>query len=197
MDNLGSNNIQNANQAGKKNFKFAKMRFTELKSKIQKKTTNETDKSSEDKTENNENEKLKKIMRDKEIYSIENELDNKRLLLKVMDTDIVTDHIDEFFSREGQRNNQQENEGSKIEENPVTYNEEPMKKEVVESLDEFWKKYRNFNDTVRKGNMKVMTPSYGFIKSSQENFLIPNPIGLLSRQGENDSISLRYVLKNF
>lgn len=190
MDNSGPNNNLNGNQTSKKNFKYAKMRFTELKSKIVKKTPNEAEKS-EDKTDNKENEKLKKIMKDKEIYQIENELDNKRLLLKVMDSDSVTDHIDDFFSREANRNTNQDKEGAKIEEIQVTYNEDLNKKEGVETLDEFWKKYRNFNDTVRKGNMKIMTPSYGFIKSSQENFLIPNPIGLLSRNGESNSIALR------
>lgn len=191
MDNTGSINNLNVNQTGKKNFKYAKMRFTELKSKIIKKPIIEAEKS-EDKTDIKENEKLKKIMREKEIYQIENELDNKRLLLKVMDSDSVTDHIEEFFSREAHRNSLQEKEAAKSDENPVTYNDESAKKEAVETLNEFWKKYRNFNDIVRKGNMKVMTPSYGFIRSSKENFLIPNPIGLLSRNGENDSITLRY-----
>ena len=191
MDKLGSNNNLNANQAGKKSFKYAKMRFTELKSKITNKTTTEAEKTNEDKTDVKVNEKIKKVLRDKEIYQIDNELDDQRLLLKVMDSDSVTDHIEEFFSRESQGISQQDKDGGKTEENPVTYNEELTKKEAFETLDEFWKKYRNFNDTVRKGKLKVMTPSYGFIKSSQDNFLIPNPIGLLSRNGENDSIALR------
>jgi len=190
MDNTNSINNLNGNQGGKKNFKFAKMRFTELKNKFVKKTNSEA-KESEDKSDPKEVEKLKKQIRDKEIYQIEGELDNKKLLLQVMDSDAVTDFVDEFYSRERMKNNQ-DKDGSKTDENPVTYIEE-AKKESIETLDEFWKKYRNYNDTVRKGNMKIMTPSYGFIKSSQENFLIPNPIGLLSRHGENNSIALRYI----
>ncbi len=191
MENLWSNN--NGNQAGKKNFKFAKMRFTELKTKLVTKTPIEAEKS-EDKSDSKENEKHKKIIRDKEINQIENELDNKKLLLKIMDSKAVKDHVEETFFSEVQRNNQQDKDGAKTEENYITYNEESAKKETVETLNEFWKKYKNFNETVRKGNIKLMTPSYGFIKSSKENFLIPNPIGLLSRHGENDSISLKYVI---
>jgi len=182
---------------GKKNFKFAKMRFTDLKNKIVKKTNIDAEKS-EEKVDSKEAEKFKKQLQENEMHQIENELDNKKLLLQVMDSESVTEHIDDYFTRDRILRSQQIDKDGviKTEEllGQVIINEEIKKEKealIRETLDEFWKKYRSFNDTNRKGNMKVMTPSYGFIKSSQENLLIPNPIGLLNRNGENDSISLR------
>lgn len=171
------------NMQTKKQFKFAKMRFTEMKTKFSTKKNNENTEKQEEK-DINEVEKLKKELNENDLKIIESELDNEELLLKVIDNNNVNEHVEDFFSRE--RLSKEEKEGA---ENNAQVEEPPK---VEETLDEFWKKYKNFNDTVRKGNMKNMTPCYGFIKSSQDNFLIPNPIGLFNRHGHNDSISLRY-----
>jgi len=161
----------------KKPIKFG--RFTEMKSKYNKKGNENTEK--EEDSDINEVEKLKKELNENDLRMIEGELDNQELLLKVIDNNNVNAHVEEFFSRENVEEKEARVEAEKV--------EEPPKQD--ETLDEFWKKYKNFNDTVRKGNMKNLTPCYGFIKSSQDNFLIPNPIGLFNKHGKSDSISLR------
>jgi len=173
--------ISVTNMQTKKQFKFAKMRFTEMKSKYNKKSNEITEKQED--SDINEAEKLKRELNEKDLKIIEGELDNQELLLKVIDNNNVSEHVDDFFSREQRLKEEKENG-----EIPQQI-EEPLR--VEETLDEFWKKYKNFNDTVRKGNMKNMTPCYGFIKSSQDNFLIPNPIGLFNKHGNSNSISLR------
>jgi hypothetical protein len=173
--------MDNTNMQTKKQFKFAKMRFTEMKTKNNKKN-NETSEKQED-SDINEAEKIKRELNEKDLKIIEGELDNQELLLKVIDNINVSEHVDEFFSRELRLKEEREGKDN------AQQNDEPLK--VEETLDEFWKKYKNFNDTVRKGNIKNMTPCYGFIKSSQDNFLIPNPIGLFNKHGESDSIYLR------
>jgi hypothetical protein len=166
----------------KKQFKFAKMRFTtEMTTKYNKKNNESIEKQEE--SDINEAEKIKKELNEKDLKIIEGELDNQELLLKVIDNINVSEHVDEFFSREQKMREEKERKDN------VQQIDEPTK--VNETLDEFWKKYKNFNDTVRKGNIKNMTPCYGFIRSSQDNFLIPNPIGLFNKHGENDSIYLR------
>lgn len=196
MDNGLAINIPNGdanNNAGnKKQFKFAKMRFTELKNKFDFKKININAEKTDEKTDAKENEKMKKQMKEKEISQIENELDNKKLLLKVLDSETVTDHLDDFFSKDRLKNHPEAH--NKHEDNYFGYSIDENKKDNYETLDEFWKKYRNFNDITRKGMIKNMTPSFGFIKSCQDNCLIPNPIGLPNKYGEHDTVSLKYLI---
>ena len=163
----------------KKQIKFG--RFTEMKSKYTAKGKENTEKKDDD--DINEIEKLKKELNEKDLKIIEGELDNQELLLKIFNNNNVNDHMEEFFGRDRIKEEKEgESSNAEVKEIPPKANE---------TLDEFWKKYKNFNDTVRKGNMKNLTPCYGFIKSSQDNFLIPNPIGLFNKHGKSDSISLR------
>ena len=181
--NLSStNNIHNTTKMKKSN-NFAKMRFTDLNNKIEKKTAQDSLKINE-KIDTTENEKSKKLNHEKQIYQIESDLDNKQLLLKVIDTHSVLDHLDDYFTKEGNKTF----EDDKIQNE---YNDDPNKNKQFENLDEFWKKYRNFNDTIRKGKVKLSTPAYGFIKSCQENSLIPNPVGFVNRINETDAVVLK------
>jgi hypothetical protein len=60
-----------------------------------------------------------------------------------------------------------------------------------ESYSDFFFKYKNFAEITRKGTLKKMTPSYGFIKATNEHMLVPNPIGLVKRKGEDHKINLK------
>ncbi len=62
------------------------------------------------------------------------------------------------------------------------------------SIEEFFKKYHEYTELQRKGMLNKLTPSYAFIKATEEHLLIPNPLGLLKRQGEKSELSLKYVL---
>ena len=51
-------------------------------------------------------------------------------------------------------------------------------------MKEFFKKYSRYNSLSRKHPLDNLTPSWAFIKSSNEEKIIPNPLGLLRRFGE-------------
>ena len=57
-------------------------------------------------------------------------------------------------------------------------------------MKEFYKKYAKYNSLSRKHPLKDCTPSWAFIKSSNEERIIPNPLGLLRRFGEHNHIDI-------
>ena len=51
-------------------------------------------------------------------------------------------------------------------------------------MKEFYDKYSQFNALMRKHNIKKYTPSWAFIKSTKDQKIIPNPLGLIKRSGD-------------
>lgn len=58
-------------------------------------------------------------------------------------------------------------------------------------LEVFYKKYHKINDYERKGKLNKISPSFKFIKASKQNRIIPNPVGLLKKDGENNKVQLK------
>ena len=52
------------------------------------------------------------------------------------------------------------------------------------SMKEFYDKYSQYNTLVRKHPIKKFTPSWAFIKSTNDQKIIPNPLGLIKRSGD-------------
>ena len=59
------------------------------------------------------------------------------------------------------------------------------------SMKEFYMKYAEFNNLFRKYEIKF-TPSIAFIKSTSEEKIIPNPLGLVKRTGDDNKIAMNY-----
>ena len=55
---------------------------------------------------------------------------------------------------------------------------------------EFFNKYSKYNSLSRKHPLNNYTPSWAFIKSSTEEKIIPNPLGLLRRSGKEREIKI-------
>ena len=55
---------------------------------------------------------------------------------------------------------------------------------------EFYKKYSKYDSLNRKYILKKRTPSWSFIESSNEEKIIPNPLGLLRRSGQEKQLAL-------
>ena len=51
-------------------------------------------------------------------------------------------------------------------------------------MKEFFNKYSQYNNLTRKHPIETFTPSWAFIKSSKEQKIIPNPLGLVKRSGD-------------
>ena len=57
---------------------------------------------------------------------------------------------------------------------------------------DFFNKYSQFNTIYRKHPLNNCTPSLAFIKSSNEEKIIPNPLGLLKRSGDNEKLEMTF-----
>ena len=57
-------------------------------------------------------------------------------------------------------------------------------------MKEYYKKYSKYNNLIRKHPLSNCTPSWAFIKSSNEEKIIPNPLGLLRRFGEQNNLDI-------
>ena len=66
------------------------------------------------------------------------------------------------------------------------------------SINEFFKKYRNFKKYKNKYEIKT-TPSLAFIQSCNEEKIIPNPLGLLKRNGSDSILNLnnQHISNNY
>ena len=53
---------------------------------------------------------------------------------------------------------------------------------------EFYNKYSKYDSLYRKYPMTKKTPSWAFIESSNEEKIIPNPLGLLRRRGQEKKL---------
>ena len=52
-------------------------------------------------------------------------------------------------------------------------------------MKEFYNKYAQYNILTRKHPIENFTPSWAFIKSTKEQKIIPNPLGLVKREGDD------------
>ena len=59
-------------------------------------------------------------------------------------------------------------------------------------MKDFYDKYSKFNVTSRKYFLENVTPTLAFIKSSNEEKIVPNPLGLIRRNGDTDKLNYNY-----
>jgi len=59
-------------------------------------------------------------------------------------------------------------------------------------MKEFFNKYQKFKILNRKQPIEKITPSFAFIKSSNEEKIVPNPLGLLRRSGEDTILRMNF-----
>ena len=57
-------------------------------------------------------------------------------------------------------------------------------------MKEFYDKYSQYNTLVRKHPIKKFTPSWAFIKSTNDQKIIPNPLGLIKRSGDERIVGI-------
>ena len=55
---------------------------------------------------------------------------------------------------------------------------------------QFYEKYKYSEKMIKKG-IDYQTPSFNFIKSVKSNKIIPNPVGILKRTGNENSLELK------
>ena len=57
-------------------------------------------------------------------------------------------------------------------------------------MKEFYNKYSQYNTLTRKHYLQHFTPSWAFIKSTNEQKIIPNPLGLIKRNGDENILGI-------
>ena len=54
----------------------------------------------------------------------------------------------------------------------------------------YYDKYSKFNVLNRKQPLETYTPSFAFIKGANDEMIVPNPLGLVKRKGEERKLEL-------
>lgn len=62
------------------------------------------------------------------------------------------------------------------------------------AFNDFYSKLHKSEEFARKEILPFKTPSFNFIDSTKKYKLIPNPVGLLKRDGEEHKVMLKYLI---
>ena len=60
-----------------------------------------------------------------------------------------------------------------------------------ETLNTFYRKSFRNTEIIRKGGLTHQTPSFNLIRATKKMKVVPNPIGVIKKKGENEKINLR------
>lgn len=119
--------------------------------------------------------KINEYKYNEEIESIE----SKKLKVNLFNSEEVQDGLYDFVYK---------NDKNKCEEYQKVF--EKTKYNTNGSFGNFYSKIKKFNEFSRKKLLDKKTPSFNFISALRENNLVPNPIGILKRQGDEKVINL-------
>lgn len=61
---------------------------------------------------------------------------------------------------------------------------------TTETMKDFYEKYQQFNELNRKQPLETYTPSFAFIKGANTELIVPNPLGLLKRRGDEHKLEM-------
>jgi Ran GTPase-activating protein (RanGAP) involved in mRNA processing and transport len=105
-------------------------------------------------------------------------VENEKLMIQVFNSDKTHDMISEFIL----------NENRSIKDQAI-FNK--TKYSSIDSHETFYNKYKNFTNIKRKGLVQIKTPSFEYIKACNSGMLVPNPLGLISRKGNENQLFLK------
>jgi hypothetical protein len=57
---------------------------------------------------------------------------------------------------------------------------------------EFYSKFHKIDEQSRKGNLSIKTPSFNFIEAVKIHKIVPNPVGVVKRDGDESKINLNH-----
>lgn len=127
------------------------------------------------------------------------DISNKKLLMQVLQAG--TDREQEQEEQDNEYHNEDDQEYKEFDkklDNDVNHHKYDQlfgktRYASSTSYSNFFAKYRSYGETSRKGLLKEVTPSYAFIKACKDHMLVPNPIGLVKRKGEENRVGLKYA----
>ena len=147
------------------------------------------------KTEEDNEEYEKKI--EENLNSRQAKLENEKHLIKLYESNFTT-LFDELKKEYGGEENKglETQKNFKVNKNKFGFSQPKSFKYGFEQFNrtnyatqscmkEFYKKYSQFNTLTRKHPLETFTPSWAFIKSTKDQKIIPNPLGLVKRYGDD------------
>jgi hypothetical protein len=127
---------------------------------------------------------LKKLeeMKLKEDFEEEDDYDTMKMKIQMIDKDEISDQLDMYVFVEGNKRK----ERLEVVENTFTR----TRYADMNAFSNFYEKFKLSEKLIKKG-IDYQTPSFNFISSIKTNKIIPNPVGLLKRSGNENTLSLR------
>ena len=150
------------------------------------------------KTDEEDEEEFEKQM-ENELNSRQTKLENQKHLIKLYESNfsnvfdsIKQEYKDYNYKKEEKKNletqkNFAKNKFGFSQPKPVKYGFEQFNRTSYVNkncMKEFYNKYSQYNDLTRKHPIETYTPSWAFIKSTRDEKIIPNPLGLVKRSGD-------------
>jgi hypothetical protein len=178
MDKVSISSVSNSSTTKKKSIKN---KFTELKNRIAKKKEEELAKSGKLIPEKEENKQ--KMTLDKAKILIDKELNNDNLMIKIIDNNTINNSLDDYYYRSGDFEIKTKEKNHE--------NLDKLERNINETHSGFFKAFKNYKPNCRKGLLKSITPSIGFIKASSELMIVPNPIGLMNKGRDPTTLNLK------
>ena len=121
----------------------------------------------------------------------EKKLIDKRNLVKLLKSEKVNAKLKDYIYPNRYTNtNSLRKSNSTLQFSQVKFHE--TKYSDKGSFNMFFKKVHKITEFQRKGANNTLTPSFTFIKSSNENLIVPNPIGIVKKKGDPDIININH-----
>ena len=140
---------------------------------------------------NNNNKRNDSSSSDSELESKETKLMNKKDMTKLLKSEKVTTKLKDFvYPNRFTNTNSLRKSNSTFEFSQNKFRE--TKYSDKDSFNLFYKKMHRISEYKRKGANNTLTPSFTFIKSSNENLIVPNPIGIVKKKGDPDIININH-----
>ena len=136
---------------------------------------------------------------EKELEEKEDQISNKKQLSDLYASNFASlfDDIKQEYNDSTKQQNTENPEANKEKKNKIHdsegFEEFNSTKYVSPScMIEFYNKYSKYDSLYRKYPLKNTTPSWAFIQASNEEKIIPNPLGLLRRKGKEKRLAISH-----
>ena len=155
------------------------------------------------KTEDNFDQAEKQEKIDPKYHQIK--LENQKQLIKLYQSNYTTvfEDLKKDFENEVEMLKTEANSKKPKKDKIISYSQPKLKKPKYgfeqfnktsysnySCMREFYNKYSQYNTLIRKHIIKNNTPSWAFIKSTKDQKIIPNPLGLLKRTGDDKILEI-------
>ena len=130
-------------------------------------------------------------------------LENEKHLIKLYESNYSSlfDSIKKEYNNEENKNLATTQNNYKVSKNKFGFSQPKTLKYGFEQFNrtsyvnhscmkEFFNKYSQYNTLTRKHPIEHFTPSWAFIKSSKDEKIIPNPLGLVRRSGDDRKLGI-------